>query len=101
MKRHVDPELLRDRLSVAQGKQYWRSLEELANDPGFEEMLHREFPSQAWRWADPITRRRFLTLMGASLALAGLGGCTRRPTEPIFSRLYSFSVITGEVSVMP
>jgi molybdopterin-containing oxidoreductase family iron-sulfur binding subunit len=75
----IDPELLRDRLSVAQGKQYWRSLEELADTPGFREMLEREFPSQAWKWTDPVSRRRFLSLMGASLALAGLSGCFRRP----------------------
>src|SRR5262249_54474114 len=44
MKRRIDLDLLRDRLSVAQGKRYWRSLEELAAHPDFEEMLHREFP---------------------------------------------------------
>jgi molybdopterin-containing oxidoreductase family iron-sulfur binding subunit len=83
MKTPIDPELLRDRLSVAQGKQYWRSLEELAEDPGFQDMLLREFPNQAYAWTDALSRRNFLTLMGASLALAGLGGCTRRPTETI------------------
>lgn len=30
-----------------------------------------------------VDRRRFLTLMGASLALAGAGGCTRQPPERI------------------
>ena len=33
--------------------------------------MHREFPEQAAEWPDPVTRRQFLTLMGASLALAG------------------------------
>src|SRR5262245_48622945 len=33
--------------------------------------------------ADPVTRRKFLTLAGGSLALAGLGGCARAPREPI------------------
>src|SRR4051812_21509733 len=32
---------------------------------------------------DPIARREFMTLMGAALGLAGLGGCTRAPTEEI------------------
>jgi molybdopterin-containing oxidoreductase family iron-sulfur binding subunit len=74
MKRKIDPELFRDRLSVAQGKRYWRSLEELANDPAFEEMLQREFPAGASLWGD-LSRRRFLALMGASLALSGVVGC--------------------------
>jgi molybdopterin-containing oxidoreductase family iron-sulfur binding subunit len=74
---------VRERLSAAVGKQYWRSLEELANDPGFEEMLHREFPRQATEWTDPISRRNFLSLMGASLALAGLSGCAQRPADKI------------------
>ncbi len=88
MKRQpIDPELLRDKLSVAQGKQYWRSLEELAGDPAFLETLQREFPAHAAEWAaewvDPVSRRQFLTLMGASLALAGLSGCTSKPRETI------------------
>ena len=55
------------------------SLEELAATPAFEEMLRREFPEQASEWANPITRRQFLLLMGASLALAGLSGCGAQP----------------------
>jgi molybdopterin-containing oxidoreductase family iron-sulfur binding subunit len=78
----IDPELLRDRLGPAQGKRYWRSLEELAGDPAVAEMLQREFPQGAAEWTDPVSRRRFLTLMGASLALAGLSGC-RGPTGTI------------------
>src|SRR5438105_2751604 len=86
MKRQpTDPDLLRDRLAPEQGKRYWRSLEELADDPGFHEMLAREFPHAASEWDDTLSRRRFLTLMGASLALAGVGGCAvRPPTESIF-----------------
>jgi MoCo/4Fe-4S cofactor protein with predicted Tat translocation signal len=78
----IDPELLRDRLSVAQGKQYWRSLEELADEPRFREMLEREFAADSSTWTDDLSRRKFLTLMGASLALAGLSGC-RPPTGQI------------------
>ena len=63
------------------GRTYWRSLGEYAQSPDFEEWLHREFPAGAAEWEqDPLSRRNFLRLMGASLALAGLGlsGC-RRP----------------------
>jgi molybdopterin-containing oxidoreductase family iron-sulfur binding subunit len=67
----------------ANGRRYWKSLEELAQSPAFLEFLHREFPEQASRFEDPKGRREFLTLMGASLALAGLTGCTRQPTETI------------------
>jgi len=74
---------LRTRLSAKQGKAYWRSLEELAESDQFYELLHREFPEQASEWHDPKGRRKFLKLMGASLALAGLTACTRQPTEYI------------------
>ena len=58
------------------GRLYWRSLEELMDTEEFREHLGREFPEQASEWTDPVTRRQFLTLMGASLALAGLSGCS-------------------------
>lgn len=61
----------------------WRSLEELAERDDFQELIQREFPEQASEWMDPISRRRFLTLMGASLAFAGLTGCGDRPRETI------------------
>lgn len=63
------------------GKQYWRSLDELAETPQFNEWLEREFPAGAQEMEmNDISRRSFLRLMGGSLALAGLGmsGC-RRP----------------------
>ena len=62
---------------------YWRSLGELADTLEFREYLHREFPEQASEWNDPKGRRQFLKLMSASLALAGVGACTRQPPEPI------------------
>src|SRR5207253_11216209 len=42
-----------------------------------------EFPSAIEAIADPVARRTFLRLMGASLALAGVTGCTRQPPEKI------------------
>ena len=41
------------------------------------------FREQASEWLDPIGRRGFLKLMGASLALAGVSACTRQPDEKI------------------
>ncbi|HEX7721585.1 MAG TPA: TAT-variant-translocated molybdopterin oxidoreductase [Pyrinomonadaceae bacterium] len=64
-------------------KTYWRSLEELADSPIFEEFVQREFPHAAEEWDDPVERRTFLKLMGASLALAGLSGCVIQPPEKV------------------
>jgi MoCo/4Fe-4S cofactor protein with predicted Tat translocation signal len=76
-------EQLRARLEATRGREYWRSLESLAETPEFKEFLHREFPQNASEWLDPVGRRGFLKLMGASLALAGVSACTRQPDEEI------------------
>ena len=106
--RHINFKLLRDRIMKSEppavaggltssdqppaiaggsdsiaGKQYWRSLEELAESPLFEEFVQREFPQQAEEWNNPVERRTFLKVMGASLALAGLSGCVIQPPEKI------------------
>src|SRR5437870_4683648 len=90
--RHINFKLLRDRVlgagsadvsSASSGKQYWRSLDELADSPVFEEFVQREFPHAAEEWNDPVERRTFLKLMGASLALAGLSGCVIQPPEKV------------------
>src|SRR6478672_10621484 len=63
------------------GKRYWRSMEELADTPQFRAWIEREFPAGAAEMElDGVSRRNFLRLMGASMALAGIGlsGC-RRP----------------------
>ena len=65
------------------GPEYWRSLEELAGTPEFQEALHREFPKGASEWLDTVSRRGFLKVMGASLGLAGMTGCVKLPLEPI------------------
>jgi molybdopterin-containing oxidoreductase family iron-sulfur binding subunit len=83
----LDLAAVRNRLQRTSGREYWRSLDDLAATPEFQDLLHREFPRQALGWAEdenPVEgRRNFLKLMGASLALAGLTGCTRQPTEHI------------------
>jgi molybdopterin-containing oxidoreductase family iron-sulfur binding subunit len=56
------------------GKRYWRSLNELADTPEFRGWLEREFPAGAAQLeGDEVSRRSFLKLMGASMALAGFG----------------------------
>jgi MoCo/4Fe-4S cofactor protein with predicted Tat translocation signal len=65
------------------GPEYWRSLEELAGSVEFQEALHREFPKGASEWVDSVSRRGFIKVMGASMALAGMTGCVKLPLEPI------------------
>ena len=67
----------------APSRPYWRSLADLEQSPEFVEYVHREFPVAASEWHDPVSRRNFLKLMGASLALAGVYGCQRGPEETI------------------
>src|SRR5579872_1897309 len=73
----------RSRIAETKGPEFWRSLEELAGSEEFREMMHREFPKGASEWLDSVSRRGFLRLMGASLALAGMTACTKQPLEPI------------------
>lgn len=73
----------RTQLAKSRGREYWRHLEEYAETEEFEQFIQREFPSQASEFNDPHGRRRFLKLMGASLALAGVGGCAWQPREQI------------------
>ena len=70
-------------LKAAEGKSYWRSLEELADSAEFRDLLEQEFPYLADLWHAPIGRRDALKLMAASFALAGLTGCGRQPEEEI------------------
>src|SRR5262245_5776834 len=64
------------------GTEQWVGLEELADTPAFQEMLHREFPEDATAWADPVSRRQFIALAGASVALAGAGCWSPAPAPP-------------------
>jgi MoCo/4Fe-4S cofactor protein with predicted Tat translocation signal len=79
----MDLSAIRRRLASLEGRTYWRSLEEAAEAPEFQDYLSREFPEHAATWTDPVGRRQFLKLMGASLALAGVGACTKQPEERI------------------
>ncbi len=58
---------------------HWRSLDQLADTPEFRAWLESEFP--AAMELEGISRRRWLQLMGASLALAGATGCRWEKAE--------------------
>ncbi len=60
---------------------YWRSLEQRAGDPAAQAFAEREFPEGASELPE-VSRRTMLTLLGASMSLAGLAAC-RRPVEMI------------------
>jgi MoCo/4Fe-4S cofactor protein with predicted Tat translocation signal len=61
---------------------YWRSLAQIEGRSESRDFLEREFPEGASELPEGITRRDMMTLLGASLSLAGLAGC-RRPVEEI------------------
>jgi MoCo/4Fe-4S cofactor protein with predicted Tat translocation signal len=79
----LDLTLLRSQLADARGSQFWRSLNELADNPEFRSFVDREFPQGASELADPVSRRTFLKLAGASLALAGLTACGKPPQNQV------------------
>lgn len=66
----------------ASGPRYWRSLDELADSPGFREQVAREFPDGASS-IEGVDRRQFMKIMAASFALGGVGlaGCRRPETN--------------------
>ena len=70
------------------GRRFWKDLDSLAETESFHELMAEEFPRQSMgannEWVDPVSRRGFLKVMGASFALAGLAGCTKQPDEPIY-----------------
>src|SRR6185369_11119425 len=71
--------------NLSSGRAFWRSLEQLAaqQGDGFDRAMSEEFPAGAALWPEGVSRRRFLQLMSASLALAGVGltGCGVQPPE--------------------
>ena len=69
--------------SMETGLKYWKSLDALAETPGFNEWIQDEFPQGA-SFLQGFERRGFMKIMAASFGLAGLGmtGC-RRPEQAI------------------
>ncbi len=74
---------IRDRILSLNGKEYWRSIEEHADTPEFRKFISEEYPHEIEEWDNSLSRRNFVKVMGASLALAGLSGCVIQPPEKI------------------
>jgi MoCo/4Fe-4S cofactor protein with predicted Tat translocation signal len=66
----------------SQENRWWMTLQELRSPEEFAAVFHREFPQGASEWDNRLSRRRFLQLMSASIAFAGLTGC-RLPEQKI------------------
>ena len=62
---------------------YWRSLKELSDRGAIDEQDLNEFFAGASEWPEDWSRRDFVRLLGASLALAGFSSCTKQPVEKI------------------
>ncbi len=69
-------------MAKEQQQSYWRSLNELAQNEEYKKFAEREFPENATELTDGVSRRNFLQIMGASVALAGLASC-RKPVQKI------------------
>jgi len=83
MRKNFDVPTIRERLAGKTGKKYWRSLDEIAETEEFQDLLRHEFPAGADQWQNSVSRRSFLKLMGASLALGGLTACSSVDLEKI------------------
>ena len=81
---HHDDEPLGD-LPPTSVHGYWKSLRELDGSAAFQVgRTGHEFPPEADQPnKDPLSRRNFFQLMGASMALAGVGACQRYEKEEI------------------
>src|SRR6202008_1423565 len=68
----LDLAAVREKVREKSGQQDWRTAEERADDPHFAELIPRHFPRHASEWDDPLPRREFPKLIGASPPLGGL-----------------------------
>ncbi len=74
-----------DNLTPLQNQPFWRSLDQLNGGSGALSPAKQEFTENASLLTDPVTRRNFMKIMGASLALAGVAGCSiRKPFQKVF-----------------
>ena len=59
--RDIDLSAIRARLAGKNGPAFWRSLDEVAETPEFQAMLHREFPEGASEFTDPAGRLTWIS----------------------------------------
>jgi len=78
----IDFESIRAKFAREGKERVWRSFEELVGSGEFEEFLRHEFPRQASAM-QAVSRRDFLKLLAAPLAMAGLSACVPQPEERI------------------
>jgi MoCo/4Fe-4S cofactor protein with predicted Tat translocation signal len=69
-------------MSKIESPSYWKSLNQIAQNEAWKQHADREFQEGASELNDGLSRKSFLQIMGASIALAGLASC-RRPVEKI------------------
>ncbi len=69
-------------VTATSGRRLWRSMGELEGDADLSRLAAKEFLPGASEPPSGASRRQFMQLMGASVALAGLTGC-RKPYEKI------------------
>jgi MoCo/4Fe-4S cofactor protein with predicted Tat translocation signal len=69
-------------MSKTESPNYWKSLNQIAQNDTYKNFADREFQDGASELTDGLSRKSFLQIMGASIALAGLASC-RRPIEKI------------------
>jgi len=99
---------VRSKLEGQTGRRFWKNLDELAETESFQQLMAEEFPRQSIgsssEWVDAVSRRGFLKVMGASLALAGLAGCTKQPEDLILGKPMYFATAhpfpTGALPVL-
>ncbi len=84
-KKKMTIQQIRAKLQNRQGEKFWRSLDELAETEEFNQFLQEEYPhgSAPMTAKEDLSRRDFLKLMGASLVMTMLPGCSRQPLEKI------------------
>ena len=73
---------------------YWKSLNELAQNKEYQNFVEREFPENATELNDGVSRKGFLRIMGASIALAGFTAC-RRPVQKYFLYQQPEDIVPG------
>lgn len=74
---------IKNALSQLKVPRVWKNLDELLQTKEYKKFLHEEYPFGAVSAEDGISRRDFFKMIGASVVMASLSGCSRQPEEAI------------------